>query len=138
MKGISPQRQILLMLLFALGFDQLSKEAARFFGFSVQFNSGVSLNVFSGIAPELLTIVTLLILVGLWYAFAETWKESPVLAGTFFGAGLSNILDRAWYGAVRDWLPIPGTTVTNNLADWLLFTVIFVFALKLIRGEYVE
>lgn len=138
MKGISPQRQILLMLVFAFGFDQLSKEAARFFGFAVQFNDGISLNLLSGVAPEVLTIVTLLILVGLWYAFAETWKESPVLAGTFFGAGLSNIFDRVWYGAVRDWLPIPGTTVTNNLADWLLFFSIFFFAIQLIRGEHGE
>lgn len=138
MKGISPERQIMIMLVFAFGFDQLSKEAARFFGYSVQLNSGVSLNMLSGVAPEILTIGTLLILAGLWYAFSNTWKESPVLAGTFFGAGLSNIFDRVWYGAVRDWLPIPGTSVTNNLADWLIFLSVFFFAIQLIRREHGE
>lgn len=128
-----PQRNTLIALLFTFGFDQLSKDVAHAIGFPVFMNTGVSLNVFAHIASEVLVALTLIVLCFLWYGYAHTWREKPVLAGIFFGAGLSNLFDRAWYGAVRDWLPVPGTQITNNVADWLLFVVITVFAVQVVK-----
>lgn len=138
MKQITPERTLLISLLLTFGFDQLTKDGAHIFGFVTHYNTGVSLNALAQFPSELLTGGTLLILVALWYAFAPLWKEKPVLSGLFFGAGLSNILDRAWYGAVRDWLPVPGTAITNNLADWLIFGVLFFFGLSVLKEKNVS
>lgn len=124
MKVTPADRTILITLLFTLGFDQLSKEAARFFGFVVHYNSGISLSLLSGIGPEFITASVLLFIVGLWYGLRSFWSDHPIVAGLFFGGGLSNLFDRAVYGAVRDWLPLPGAAITNNLADWALFIAI--------------
>lgn len=133
MKPRSAERTMLIALLLTFGFDQLSKDMARIFGFQMHFNTGISLSAFQHIPSEVIVALTLLVLCILWYAYAQVWREKPVLSGIFFGAGLSNIFDRAWYGAVRDWLPLPGTHITNNLADWLLFGVIVVFAANMIK-----
>lgn len=133
MKPRSAERTMLIALLLTFGFDQLSKDAARILGFKMHFNTGVSLNALSQIPSEMIVAATLVILCVLWYAYAQVWKEKPVLSGIFFGAGLSNIFDRAWYGAVRDWLPVPGTNITNNVADWLLFGVVALFALTMVK-----
>lgn len=138
MQGISAERRMLIMLLFAVGFDQLSKEAARFFGYQTVLNTGISLSFLSSTSAELLTGISLAVLVVLWYSCAAVLKQYPVSAGIFFGAALSNILDRVLYGAVRDWMPIPGTTVVNNLADWLLFISVILFAVALLREGWSE
>lgn len=78
-------------------------------------------------------MITIAVIVFLWYQFRKTWLEYPAVAGMFFGAGLGNVVDRVWYGSVRDWLPVPGTAITNNLADWMLFIAIALFAISLIR-----
>lgn len=133
MKPRSAERTMLIALLLTFGFDQLSKDAARILGFTMHFNTGVSLSAFSQFPSEVMVAVTLTILCILWYTYAKVWKEKPVFSGIFFGAGLSNIFDRAWYGAVRDWLPVPGTNITNNVADWLLFGVVALFALTMVK-----
>jgi len=123
-KKNDPLRIMLLILLFTLGFDQLSKEAAHLFGFTVHLNTGISFNLFSAAWPELLTIALLLLIVISWYKLQSFWTQNPVVAGLFFGGGLSNIFDRALYGGVRDWFPLFNTNITNNLADWALFGAI--------------
>ncbi len=133
MKGIPVKRQLALLLLFTLGFDQLSKEAARFLGFTVVYNAGISFNMFSFVQAEIFIGLMIAVLVGLWYGYQNRWLQHPVLSGMFFGAALSNIFDRVWYGAVRDWLPVPGFSVSNNFADWVMFTVLFVMAVQLVR-----
>lgn len=45
---------------------------------------------------------------------------SPGSRGIFFGAAVSNLVDRVALGGVRDWLPVPGFHLTNNLADWMM------------------
>lgn len=138
MKPRSAERILLIALLLTFGFDQLSKDAARILGFEMVFNTGVSLSTFQHIPSEVIVVVTLAVLCVLWYVYAQLWKEKPVLSGIFFGAGLSNIFDRVWYGAVRDWLPVPGTSITNNLADWLLFLVITAFAVNMLKEHRVR
>ncbi len=134
-KQYSPDRKILLTLLFTVGFDQFSKEAARFFGFATQFNSGISLSLLSSYGSELITAVLLIFIIGLWYGLRSFWTEHPVVAGLFFGGGISNLFDRAVYGAVRDWLPLPGASITNNLADWALFVAIGLLFWQNVQAE---
>lgn len=56
-----------------------------------------------------------------WEAPERRWLL--VGYGLILGAGLSNLLDRLWWGGVRDiWTVsvLPGLKLQNNLADWLL------------------
>jgi len=52
------------------------------------------------------------------------------LSGIFFGAGISNIVDRLFFGGVRDWLLIPVVGWRNNVADYLLFVVVGIIVTK--------
>lgn len=87
----------------------------------VTLNPGISFGLFSGIPPIAMNIVVLVFLGGMYWWWRCYWQERPIVAGLFFGGAVSNILDRIIAGGVQDWLPIPGTSVHNNLADWAIF-----------------
>lgn len=124
MQNATPYKLLLTTFLFTLGFDQLTKEATHLFGFEVTYNTGVSLRLLETVSVEALTAFLLMLVVLLWYWLLPYWHQNPVAGGLFFGGSISNILDRIWYGAVRDWLPIPGLPIKNNLADVALFAAV--------------
>lgn len=113
-------RTALLTLLLTLGFDQLSKDVSHLFGFTTRLNAGVSFSFFSSFSAEILTLLLLVCICLFWYKLQHIWVKNQLAAGLFFGGGISNVLDRALYGGVRDWLSVPLTTLSNNLADWAI------------------
>lgn len=118
--------------LLLLGFDQLTKYLATSYGF-VQYNAGLSLGLGGGQQLSLLILGALIIL-ALWFRKISMPKWFLIL---FFAGAVSNLLDRFMHnGQVKDWLPIPLTSVVNNLADWYIFSAVTIYILKYIYDEY--
>lgn len=46
------------------------------------------------------------------------------------GGGLSNWLDRWWFGGVRDWMEIPFIGLSNNLADYAITAAVLIWLWK--------
>lgn len=110
--------------------DQISKLWATQAGLA-SLNQGIAFGI--SLPPALLVMVTSLLLVGVGWGCGQWIKQnrndqtltkdqfvqmvgySMILAG-----GISNLIDRLTWGGVRDWLPIPMTSLHNNLADWLI------------------
>lgn len=109
---------ILFFLLIVL--DQASK----FYFFkqgNVQLNVGISFGLGeSASQPFLLFFLTaflfLLLILLIWQ---KAWHWWWIL---FFAGAASNLIDRLIFGGVRDILPIPGTNLNNNLADYLIIS----------------
>jgi lipoprotein signal peptidase len=120
--------------LFVISLDQWSKEV--FFGGPAgggALNPGVCFCLGSELAGQEMNVALIALAIAIaWWQRAYFLKH-PILAGLFFGGVASNILDRVFFGAVRDWLPVPGLELYNNLADWAIFlswAVFFIIALK--------
>jgi len=79
----------------------------------------MSLGVITGVWVGLAIVVSILVLRELLrgglYGIATS-----VASGLFLGGIWANTFDRVVYGAVRDWLPVPGLGLYNNLADWAI------------------
>lgn len=103
--------------------DQLSKNI-RFSEETGTLNTGISLGIFAAVESEIITIILCIVLMLIAHFFKDVWQKSQILAALFFSGAISNVLDRVLYGGVRDWLPIPFTSVYNNLADWYIFIAI--------------
>lgn len=67
------------------------------------------------------------LIVGIFFIFRKEWLNNPVASGLFFGGAVSNILDRMFFGAVKDWIKIPLFGIYNNLADWFIFIGLAMF-----------
>jgi len=98
-------------------------------------NSGISFGLFQSFAG-MLGIYVLLIAVVFWF-FWFRQKQYFVAANMAFAA-TSNLLDRFRYGAVIDWLPIPGTGLLNNLADWIISLCLVVYVLQVVRQSWLQ
>lgn len=126
---VQVNRQLLvqgMVLMLLIGIDQYFKWLALNQQSPILLNHGVSFGWLLlptmwqiGLIGVLLVFLTLL---G-WHQ--PRWQLTAILAG-----GWSNWFDRVTTGAVIDWLPIPGTNITNNLADyWITIGVLsFVFS----------
>lgn len=107
------------VLVMVLLFDQVSK---YFFASMTILNQGVGFGFGAELATQQNTILLLLVvIVASWYVARCFWQRSEIATGLFFGGAFSNLFDRVLVGGVRDWLPIPFTSVSNNLADWAIF-----------------
>ncbi|MGB9637277.1 MAG: signal peptidase II, partial [Microgenomates group bacterium] len=103
------KREIILGLLFVL--DRLTKFLAVRQGLAF-FNRGVVLGIpLSGFSPFVLICVLILFRQSLSFSFGF-WL---ILAG-----GVSNLLDRVFYGAVVDFVAFPFIPLFNNLADFFI------------------
>lgn len=115
---------IWFFLLIAL--DQLTKVLAGKWGL-VENNAGISFGLGQGMIGAWWLLAGLVLIV--WWLRKKTlprWFWILFLAG-----GISNLVDRFFYGGqVRDWLPIPFTSLLNNLADWYIFGAVSLFILK--------
>jgi signal peptidase II len=112
---------IVLILLLAIFIDQFSKFLAGFLGLKIIFNEGVSLGLLGNLSSVFLAIFSFLILLLIFIFLKKDWLFNPIASGLFFGGAISNIVDRIFYGSVRDWLKIPFFEIYNNLADWFIF-----------------
>jgi lipoprotein signal peptidase len=98
--------------------DQISKFLITAMRWPIVLNEGISF----GWRPtgEWLTI-SLLVLIVLVVALSyRYWSRAPYATGLFLSGLASNMADRFMFGGVRDWLLIPLTSLTNNLADWAI------------------
>lgn len=109
--------------IVGVGVDQATKQWAMARG-GVHFNAGVSFGWAAVVPGHVLTgvlealVVVLGVLIGLFWSswsVSQRWAATLVLAG-----GVSNLLDRLYWGGVRDWLEVPGLGIRNNLADWMI------------------
>lgn len=112
--------------------DQFSKWLVTRWQLPLLINQGVAFSWFSVQPAWLVTLASIsLVAVVAWFG-RSWWQEHPAVTGLFFGGALSNIFDRVVWGGVRDWLPVPGLALHNNLADWsIALAVIFFLAVEL-------
>lgn len=97
--------------------------------------SGLWHDVVPWLSHHWAALFTLVVLIGVTRFAWETLVRFPLGGGLFLGGGLSNILDRLMYNGVRDWAPLPFTSIVNNLADWSIAVGLFIL---LARVHYAE
>lgn len=118
----SPKRWCLLLIsaVVVIGLDQVSKTIADHLGWTLVPNQGIAFGINLGSLSWTLAIASLALFVAM-LVFWSVWSRHPVSAGLFLGGAISNLIDRFLLGGVRDWLPVIGTSLYNNLADWAIF-----------------
>lgn len=107
-------------LLFSI--EQWSKEH---FSQNVVMNPGIAFSFLSSVPNDLLIVFLAVLLGVLWYfVFRPHVSSRPELyywgQCFFFAGAISNLVDRARLGAVRDIWIIPGTNIHNNLGDYFI------------------
>lgn len=121
---------LFLAFLVTLVLDQGSKLWAAFHA-SLVINTGISFGLFSG---PLVTIALLIGFVALFEYSCPRWHQPyPIASGLLLGGALSNIVDRIVVGGVRDWLIIPYTGLSNNLADYAIIIALVWIAFQEFR-----
>lgn len=111
------KHQLLSTLGAVVLLDQFTKYLATQAGIS-QLNRGVSWGLIDTKSQVILTTAIIFLMVALWLWQKPLWNRYPVVAGLLFGGGLSNTIDRILFQGVRDWAPVPGFNLVNNIADW--------------------
>ncbi len=135
------KKNLIFSLTAALTFlaDQGSKFFAEDFGWRVFINPGVSFGLLSQSNFLFRTIISFLILFMLVATFSYYRKfmtAHPVFSAVFLSSSLSNLSDRVMFGGVRDFLVIPGTSLYNNLADYLIMMSVLYLVLIQYRSNY--
>lgn len=102
-------RTRLLLIFLIVVLDQSTKHL-----FGGQINQGISFSWLQ-ISPIILVLMQLVLLI----LVARTMRNH-IAAGFILGGGISNILDRIFFGGVRDWMITPMLGLHNNLADWAI------------------
>ncbi len=123
------QLQVFLAFFITLFLDQITKLGVMYLPFvEIQMNEGVSFGLF----PSQWLIIVLIIAITILYWWScDLWSRvSPLSRGIFFGAAVSNLVDRIALGGVRDWIFIPVLGLSNNLADWFLFLALLWFGVQ--------
>jgi len=121
--------QILKVVLLVVLIDQFFKFSIPFFGFEIILNQGISFSFLSFIPANAMTLLMIIFVGVVFFLFKNEWLAHSVSSGLFFGGTISNIVDRIFFGAVRDWLKISFFDVYNNLADWFIFVGLVMFLL---------
>lgn len=101
--------------------DQITKSMLAV---SPILNAGISFSWLSDLSSTLLIVQTLL-LIALAFEWVRLQKAGGGVAKSLaysliFAGGFSNALDRLLLGGVRDWLAVPFSTISNNLADYAI------------------
>lgn len=117
-----------VVFLIVIFVDQISKWWAELAGYSISLNTGVSFSLFSQFSFVFHLILFLVVSVVMYRMIKSSTQQMQVWYVVLVSAGFSNLIDRAIYGGVRDFLPVPFTTIQNNLADWaILIAVLMLF-----------
>ena len=107
--------------------DQISKYYATHNILEV-CNKGIAFGLGNdGLLFSILALVAIL-----WLVVLEKNKRSKLLLVIIFGAGCSNLLDRVFYGCVRDFINI-GIFPTFNFADLVITVGVILFLINIVR-----
>lgn len=123
----------LVIFAIAIFLDQVSKYFAVKNGFELTLNQGISLSFLGFLPSSIMSFLLFALVILIFYFFKKEWLGCPMAAGLFFGGAVSNLVDRLYFGGVRDWLPIPFVSVHNNLADWFIFAGLMLIILKSLK-----
>ena len=77
------------------------------------------------------------IIIVLWFIVREKNKWQKISLVLILGAGTSNLLDRLFYGCVRDFINI-GIIPTFNIADAIITLGVILLLLNIIMRNYDE
>lgn len=120
-----PRWQLFLILILGAALVFFADQVHKSLVVSESFNTGVSFGLGAGWQGWPWFTCGILAMLTVWLtamAVRFLWKWWGWLGiGMVLGGGLSNWLDRAVYGAVRDPLRVPFTSLNNNLADYAIF-----------------
>lgn len=114
------------LIFFLIFFDQVLKFLAINFDFlPVSYNQGISFGFLPG---NWWLVVNLIIIIVIFAIFIKKMELGILL---ILGGGISNFIDRIWWGEVVDYIGIPLFPWKFNLADvWItLGVIIFLISL---------
>ncbi len=119
----------------------LIDQASKFFLsglFGTAFtNQGISFGLFASY-DKIIVLVIVVALIIVLKSSQQLLNQHPVLMGLFVGGGVSNLIDRLLFGAVRDWMPLAFFGLHNNLADWAIAVSVVGVFLLLSRGILIK
>jgi lipoprotein signal peptidase len=113
------------LLICILLLDQLSKYFAQSQGWVI-INPGISFGVGETWPTAVKGMALGMVILGMgWLTYLQLQRQQT----RYFSCGMSlfwsgvigNLLDRIMVGGVRDWLPLPLTSLHNNVADYAIF-----------------
>lgn len=110
---------IALLAIAVIVADQVTKFLAGSWGW-VSLNGGISFGLLENVPSYVLSLSLLIMIFVSWVVYRRAWQKEPLAAGFFLGGAVSNLIDRILWSGVRDWLPLPGTNLHNNLADYAI------------------
>ncbi len=106
--------------LLVLLFDRVSKwyvvqhvqapiEINPFLSFELAFNRGISWGMFHGSSSLMFAVVTIIISIVTFFvavAVYAGWRENEIVLGEIMvvAGSIGNLIDRAWYGGVVDFI----------------------------------
>ena len=122
------------VFFFVLMADQLTKWWGRGEG-RVTYNTGISFQWFSEMSMVVQVIGVFCLLVMLSWMLKKYWEKQPAVWAMLIGAGVSNVLDRIFFGGVQDFLPVPFLGITNNFADWIITLSLLWVAWQVVREK---
>ncbi len=144
----------LLLYVIILVLDQIIKawvesnlpfhqavEILPFFSLYYTFNTGIAFSFLSFLSPTMLvgfTVLITLIMLFLWWFSRHDGLLSSLGFGMILGGALGNIIDRAFYGHVIDYVLLHGfgySFAVFNLADSALTLGVFLILLSTIIGK---
>jgi len=122
-------RAVLMVAVVLL--DQTSKFLASKLGFEIVSNQGIAFGLLPGFAWLAILPLALLSIF-----LARKLLSKYLILNTKYlililGGGISNLIDRLLFGAVRDWISLP-MVPTFNLADFSISLGFLVFVYKLL------
>lgn len=112
----SSKFKLLLIFSFLLLIDQLSKLLLD----GVVLNQGISFGWQEGINKWVLVALVLLVSLIFQFGLTKTSNFFKLMVAVFWAGVVGNLIDRFFFGGVRDWLVWPNLNFSNNLADiWI-------------------
>lgn len=127
---MNPEQKIKLFLTIGLiAVDQVTKFVALTLNVATA-NAGIAFGLGASLGVDLLVGVA--IVVGLLFWWSRN-LDTGVASLLLVSGAMSNLIDRVLHGAVIDWLPVPGLSLVNNIADWYIGLAIGWFVLMYVR-----
>lgn len=117
---------IVVIFFVCIILDQLSKYWASQL-YLVEYNNGISFGLMADTGFLTWVLMGILLSVLLYIALFSKWSRWQKLAlAVFLSGAVSNLIDRFFFGGVRDWFSLPILNIRNNLADFYISLAVIV------------